>query len=82
MDARRGSRHERGYGGDWPRVRLAVLAEEPMCRACGEQPATDVDHIVPMAQGGSQWDWANLQPLCHRCHSAKTMRELNAKRVS
>jgi 5-methylcytosine-specific restriction protein A len=48
------------------------LALEPYCRWCG-RPAEDVDHIVPLARGGTN-DEANLQSLCRRCHVAKTMR--------
>lgn len=36
--------------------------------------ATDVDHIVPREQGGSD-QWSNLQALCHSCHSKKTATE-------
>jgi 5-methylcytosine-specific restriction enzyme A len=69
--------HQRGYGAVWQRTRLAHLRREPLCRdpyhLHPEQliPATDVDHIVPRTQGGS--DRAdNLQSLCHSCHSHKT----------
>ena len=34
-------------------------------------PATDVDHILPKAAGGTN-DEINLQALCHVCHSKKT----------
>jgi 5-methylcytosine-specific restriction endonuclease McrA len=45
---------------------------EPDC-ACGcGQPATDVDHIVSRAAGGSD-DHANLQSLAHGHHSRKTV---------
>lgn len=61
-----------GYGYAWQRLRLAHLLAEPMCRECGAK-ATDVDHIVPRRQGGT--DAApNLQSLCHSCHSRKTDR--------
>ena len=50
-----------------------VLREEPMCRACGGA-ASQVDHIMPLSRGGTN-DRANLQPLCHSCHSRKTARE-------
>ena len=66
---------QRGYGSSWQKLRAFVLSNEPLCRECmgrGEiVPATDVDHIVPRSRGGSD-DEANLQSLCHACHSRKT----------
>ena len=41
--------------------------------------ATDVDHIVPIADGGAPLDQANLQSLCHECHSRKTIAENGGK---
>ncbi|MHB0886869.1 MAG: HNH endonuclease [Bacillota bacterium] len=38
------------------------------------RPATDLDHRVSKRKGGTD-DPANLQALCHQCHSAKTARE-------
>jgi len=74
----RGSAHSRGYGVTWRRLRLTILAGEPLCRACQAEGrsrgATDVDHIVPLARGGTNAK-ANLQPLCHTCHSRKTATE-------
>lgn len=68
-------------------LRPTQLMLEPFCRECaarGERVyATDVDHVVD-----HKGDWhlftdrGNLQSLCHRCHSRKTMRELNKKRRS
>ncbi len=58
----------------WARVRRARLAVDPLCSACGA-PASEVDHIVPLAAGGAELDPANLQPLCRRCHAAKTSAE-------
>ena len=60
------------YGADWPKVRAAVLAQQPECALCGA-PATDVDHIVPKRWGGTD-DADNLQPLCKACHKRKTAR--------
>ena len=44
-------------------------------------PATDVDHIVARADGGTD-DRSNLQPLCHACHSRKTVRENGGRAVT
>jgi 5-methylcytosine-specific restriction endonuclease McrA len=40
-------------------------------RSTRRAPSTDVDHIVPKEQGGTD-DEENLQGACHACHSWKT----------
>ncbi len=35
----------------------------------------EVDHVVPLDQGGEAWDMENLQCLCQGCHIAKTREE-------
>jgi 5-methylcytosine-specific restriction protein A len=56
-------------------LRLAFLSEHPLCAhclACGiVVPATDVHHLVPRRDGGSDEE-SNLQALCHACHSRVT----------
>ncbi len=65
----------RGYGARWRKLRAWYLARHPLCEWPGcEQPATDVDHRVPRARGGSDQP-SNLQALCHRHHSRKTVLE-------
>jgi hypothetical protein len=63
-------RLERKFG---DKLRKQVLAEEPTCRFCGA-PATEVDHAIPIAMGGTS-ERANLVSLCTQCHRAKTKRE-------
>lgn len=46
------------------------------CAICGK-PAQIVDHIVPVAAGGSD-NFDNIQYLCRECHKVKT----NSERVS
>jgi 5-methylcytosine-specific restriction protein A len=58
----------------WRQTRLYVLNNEPTCRACGG-PATMVDHINPIHEGGDATDLANLQPLCNSCHASKRGKE-------
>ncbi|WP_158963925.1 HNH endonuclease signature motif containing protein [Chachezhania sediminis] len=65
----------------WKSAARAFLARHPLCGDCGElgviEPATDVDHIVPHKGDRRRfWDRSNWQPLCHRCHSRKTAREV------
>ena len=61
----------------WQRLRRLVLAEQPLCATCETEgrvtPATDVDHIEPHRGTWDRFiDRANLQGLCHPCHSVKT----------
>lgn len=65
----------------WQRAARRYLAQHPLCSDCGElgvvEPATDVDHVVPhRGDRALFWDRSNWQPLCHRCHSRKTAREV------
>ena len=82
----RPSARAQGYDSRWERHAKAYLAHHPLCAGCERKgrvtPAAEVDHIVP-----HRGDWAlfwapeNHQPMCKRCHSAKTAREVNARRA-
>lgn len=55
-------------------VKAAIRARDRnSCQACG-QPGHHVDHIIPLAEGGTH-DPHNLQLLCTPCHNAKTRTE-------
>jgi len=54
----------------WYRLRRITLRDQPICE-CGRM-TEEVDHIVPVEDGGPMWDESNLQVLCHSCHSRKT----------
>ena len=41
------------------------------CRSCGREGAVEVDHIVEVADGGTNLP-SNLQILCASCHDEKT----------
>jgi 5-methylcytosine-specific restriction protein A len=68
----RPSASQRGYDAQWRRIRAQFLKYFPQCCQCAAK-ATEVDHIKPLASGGSN-KWENLQPLCKPCHSRKTVR--------
>lgn len=40
------------------------------CPCCGKKKKLDKDHVQSPLKGGTNFAW-NLQPLCHRCNSAK-----------
>jgi 5-methylcytosine-specific restriction enzyme A len=64
---------ERGYGYAWQKLRARYLAVHPCCELAGcTERSTDVDHVVSKRQGGPD-EWSNLQALCHRHHSQKTV---------
>lgn len=60
-------------------VRPRKLVDNPFCEMCERHGiyniATDVDHIKPISNGGSPFDFDNLQSLCKRCHSQKTNKD-------
>ena len=55
-----------------------ILGAEPLCRPCHSEErltaAIEVDHVIPLHEGGADDD-SNLQPICLRCHHAKSARE-------
>ncbi|RBO52972.1 HNH endonuclease [Rhodovulum sp. BSW8] len=75
----RPSASERGYGRGWKALRKRVMQRDSwLCQPCLRTgrvtPATECDHVVPKAQGGTD-DEGNLQAICADCHKAKTERE-------
>ena len=75
----RGTRHERGYGAAWVKVRRVILNRDMhLCQPCREAgritTARTVDHIKPKAEGGAD-DPDNLRAICSACHASKTTAE-------
>jgi 5-methylcytosine-specific restriction protein A len=69
----------RERGTTWQRKReVILLGSHCFCVLCKTAAATEVDHITPLEQGGSN-DESNLQGLCHECHAAKTTQEQRAR---
>jgi 5-methylcytosine-specific restriction protein A len=78
-----GKTAERGYGSDWRKVRLEVLARDRYecqiqthCgRGVGAQDgalATEADHIIPIDRfPGGRLLKSNLQAACKACNVAK-----------
>jgi len=76
-DRRRPGSAARGYDHLWQRLRLQILAAEPLCRDCaadGRVTAAEVvDHIVTIAEAPElRLEASNCAPLCRPCHNRKT----------
>ena len=69
------------YSGNykWRKYSKSYLLKNPRCVKCG-RPSTEVDHIIPIIDGGSFWDASNHQALCHSCHSIKTAEDVRKRR--
>lgn len=69
----------KGRGGwQWSKLRASILARDRgMCMPCRRagrvKAATAVDHIRPIAEGGTD-EPTNLEAICDRCHDFKTHR--------
>jgi 5-methylcytosine-specific restriction endonuclease McrA len=48
-----------------------LMCEHPGCHRVMDQ----VDHIVPLAEGGDRYAWSNYQSLCEPHHTEKTVRD-------
>lgn len=80
----KGSRHSRGYGSAWVKLRETIIAHDfGLCQACKCKGRLNpyrkgqwfaVDHVVPKAAGGAD-EPGNLQLRCPEHHAAKTERE-------
>jgi 5-methylcytosine-specific restriction enzyme A len=83
----RKSRHERGYGSQWDKVRLEVLKRDGYLCQCPDclggkkrlREATEVDHIVQRADfasgkaKGDADDPSNLRAINSECHRRLTI---------
>lgn len=48
---------------DYRKTRARVLRDSDVCIVCGHSAADAVDHINPVARGGSRTDPDNLAPI-------------------
>jgi 5-methylcytosine-specific restriction protein A len=74
-------RQQRTRGRKWLGIRARMLSLNPLCVECQRigvvRAAEQVDHIVPLSQGGTDDD-ANLQGLCTEHHLRKSTLERGA----
>lgn len=79
-------RDKSGRGGrPWRRIRARILRRDnglcqPCWRAGRVTPAVEVDHVVNVADGGSDAD-DNLEAICGPCHKVKTQQEARRART-
>jgi 5-methylcytosine-specific restriction protein A len=59
----------------WAMTREAVLARDSICKVCDRRLSVEVDHIMPLSEGGDPWSLEGLQGICPACHEAKTTEE-------
>ena len=56
----------------WRALRAEVIIRDGRrCQLCGA-PATDVDHVIPVSQGGAD-DPTNLRALCAHCNRSSAV---------
>jgi len=68
-DANRGTATQRGYGGNWRKVRAVQLARHPECEDCLGKGRHRVAELVHHRDGDSRNNTAeNLASLCRPCH--------------
>jgi 5-methylcytosine-specific restriction enzyme A len=62
----------------WKALRLEALRRDQFrCVQCGARGRLEVDHRLPVRTHPElRFELSNLQVLCVRCHSAKTIREI------
>jgi len=82
---KRPSASERGYNWTWYKLRNSYLKKNPLCEHCLKEgitkPASEVDHIIALVDGGARLDANNLQSLCFQHHRLKTRQDA-IKRVN
>lgn len=66
------------------RARFVMLRDDGVCSWCGQAGADEVDHVIPLAEGGPD-HLDNLQPIhgprSGGCHSQKTSLEAQRGRA-
>jgi len=67
----------------WKAVRLEALRRDDFkCVSCGARGRLEVDHILPVrTHEHLAFTLSNLQALCPRCHSAKTITEIGLRKA-
>jgi 5-methylcytosine-specific restriction endonuclease McrA len=55
---------------DWNEVRAIVLERDHYtCQNCGSKENLEVHHVIPIYDGGEEFNVDNCITLCHKCHN-------------
>lgn len=68
-DPKRQQRH-RQYDYEWTRLSRLARTLQPWCSRCGSKNDLTADHILSLANGGSNI-LENVMVLCRKCNSSK-----------
>jgi len=68
----------------WRKFRADYLARNPLCVSCQKEnkvtPATVLDHVKQVRNGGAEFSEQNVQGLCEHHHAVKSGRERHTAR--
>lgn len=80
----RNAERQRLYDRAWRKRRQIWLADHPWCESCLANglyvPATDVHHVIRHEGDTHIFRTSPLKSLCHACHSAVTLAEVQTGR--
>jgi 5-methylcytosine-specific restriction endonuclease McrA len=68
-DPKRKQRNKQ-YDHEWNKLSRLARSLQPFCSRCGSQNDLTADHILSLANGGSNI-LSNIMVLCRRCNSSK-----------
>jgi 5-methylcytosine-specific restriction endonuclease McrA len=73
---RAGRARRRGADGHHTAADVTAIAakQRGRCICCNKRRKLEVDHIVPLSKGGSNWPH-NLQLLCRPCNASKSAKD-------
>jgi 5-methylcytosine-specific restriction enzyme A len=57
-------------GRAWMAIRKRLITANPFCQICNKALSEVIDHIIPLARGGTNKP-ENLQAVCKRCNEVK-----------
>lgn len=70
----------RARGSGYRKARARLLASGPVCVWCRERPATQADHVPPLADFADPLLWrGELVPSCALCNNRRGARTTNRR---